>query len=163
MKLNESARTELFRDLASMPSYLREAFESLPSDLVTAAGPNGIFSPIEQVWHLADLEEAGFRPRIERLLNEINPHLPDFDGAVVARVRNYKSLSLEEGLERFEAARFANLERFRSVPDGAWVRSGILSGVGEVSLCDMPTLMRQHDQAHKGEIEQWGRGTGRVV
>jgi hypothetical protein len=163
MKLNDSARTALLRELAEMPGYLRETFESLPSDLLTTAGPNGMFSPIEQVWHLADLEEEGFGYRIERLLNEINPHLPDFDGAAIARARNYKSRSLVRGLERFAAARLANLERLRSVPESAWVRSGVQSGVGEVSLCDVPVFLWQHDQAHRDEIKQWGEYTGRVV
>jgi hypothetical protein len=162
MKLDDSARTQLLRDLAGMPGYLSKIFESLPRDLLTTAGPDGMFSPVEQVWHLADLEEEGFGSRIERLLNEVNPQLPDFDGTAIARARNYQSLSVVRGLERFEAARLANLERLRSVPDGAWVRSGVQSGVGEVSLCDMPVFLLQHDQAHKDEIRQWERHTGRV-
>ena len=163
MKLDDPGRTELLRDLAGMPGYLRESFESLPRDLLTTAGPNGIFSPIEQVWHLADLEKEGFGSRIDRLLSELDPQLPDFDGTAIAQARNYKSLSLAEGLERFSAARRANLERFRSVPDSAWLRSGVQSGVGKVSLCDMPVFLRQHDQAHQDEIRQWGRYTGSVV
>jgi len=33
--------------------------------------------------------------------------------------------------------------------------------VGTVSLCDMPAFMRQHDQAHIAEIQEWKRFTGR--
>jgi len=161
MKLNDSARAELLRDLAAMPVYLRVAFQSLPQELRTAAGPDGLFSPVEQVWHLADLEREGFGSRIERLLTETDPQLPDFDGTAVAQARNYKSLSLEQGLERFEAARRANLERLRSVPESAWARAGVQSGVGAVSLCDMPVFLRQHDQAHRDEIEQWSLYTSR--
>ena len=161
MKLDDSARAELLRDLAGMPEYLKDTFEPLPRDLLTTAGPNGIFSPIEQVWHLADLEAEGFGARIERLLNESNPDLPDFDGTAIAQARNYKSRPLVEGLERFAAARRANLERLRSVPDSAWARSGVQSGVGEVSLCDMPAFLKQHDEAHKDEIRLWAEHTGR--
>ena len=157
MKLDDSARAEVLRDLAAMPAYLREAFEALPQDLLTTGGPDGLFSPVEQVWHLADLEQEGFASRIERLLNEHDPLLPDFDGTAVARARNYKALSLTAGLARFEAARHANLARLRAVPDDAWTRSGVQSGVGAVSLCDMPVFLRQHDEAHKGEIAQWRR------
>lgn len=157
MKLDDVARAELLRDLAAMPAYLRETFEALPQDLVTTGGPDGLFSPVEQVWHLADLEQEGFASRIDRLLNEPHPNLPDFDGTAVARARNYQALSLARGLERFEAARRANLERLRCLPDEAWSRSGVQSGVGAVSLCDMPVFLRQHDQAHKDEIAQWRR------
>jgi len=160
MKLDDSARADLLRDLAAMPAYLKETFESLPQALLTTGGPDGLFSPVEQVWHLADLEQEGFASRIERLLNEQDPQLPDFDGTAVARARNYKALSLADGLERFEAARRANLELLRAVPDDAWTRSGVQSGVGAVSLCDMPVFLRQHDQAHKDEIAQWRRHVG---
>ena len=163
MKIDDSARTELLRDLAGMPEYLKDTFALLPRDLLTTAGPNGIFSPIEQVWHLADLEAEGFGARIERLLSESNPYLPDFDGTAVAEARTYKSRSLGEGLERFAAARHANLERLRSVPDSAWSRSGVQGGVGEVSLCDMPAFLKQHDEAHKDEIRQWAEHMGRVA
>ena len=162
MKLDETARAELLRELAGMPQYLRDTFESLPADLLATAGPNGIFSPIEQVWHLADLEAEGFGSRIDRLLTESNPHLPEFDGMAIAQARNYKSRSLAKGLECFTAARRANLERFRSVPDSAWARAGVQSGVGEVALCDMPAFLKQHDEAHKNEIRLWVEHTGRT-
>jgi hypothetical protein len=160
MKLDDVARAELLRDLAAMPAYLRETFESLPQELLTTGGPDGLFSPVEQVWHLADLEQEGFASRIDRLLSEPNPTLPDFDGTAVARARNYKALSIALGLERFEVARRANVERLRAVPDEAWTRSGVQSGVGAVSLCDMPVFLRQHDQAHKDEIAHWRRHVG---
>lgn len=163
MKLDAASRADLLRELAAMPGYLRQTFESLPEDLLTTPGPDGLFSPIEQVWHLADLEAEGFGVRIERLLNESHPQLPDFDGTAVALARHYTALSLADGLARFEAARRANLERLRSVPDSAWTRSGVQSGVGEVALCDMPAFLRQHDLAHRGEIEQWARHTGRSM
>ena len=163
MKLDDSARVELLRDLAGMPEYLRDRFASLPPDLLTTAGPNGMFSPVEQVWHLADLEAEGFGARIERLLTELNPYLPDFDGTAIAEARNYKSRSLAEGLERFATARLANLERLRSVPDNAWARAGVQGGVGEVALCDMPAFLKQHDEAHKNEIRLWAEHTGRAV
>ena len=111
MKLGEVQRQELMEALAGMKHFLRETFGSLAAEETRTPGPGGSFSPVEQVWHLADLEREGFGVRIERLRTETNPHLPDFDGAKIARERNYRALSLSEGLRAFEAAREATFVR----------------------------------------------------
>ena len=161
MKLTEVQRHELIESLAAMETFLRKAFESLTSEEAQTLGPTGSFSPVEQVWHLADLEREGFGLRIRRLQAETNPHLSDFDGTKVARERDYRSLSLAAGLRTFEAAREANIETLKALSPEAWVRGGTQDGVGTVSLCDMPTFMHQHDQAHIAEIQEWKRFTGR--
>lgn len=159
MKLNDGEREELLSSLASMSQTLKTSLEDLGVHAARTPGPDGAFSPVEQVWHLADLEREGFGLRIGRLRSESNPHLPDFDGAAVAAQRNYRCLSLLDGLRAFESARNANLEVLHSLAEEAWLRSGTQDGVGSVSLCDIPMLMLQHDQAHLAEIEQWTRHT----
>ena len=161
MKLTEVQRHELMESLSAMKTLLRTAFESLTPEEALTPGPAGSFSPVEQVWHLADLEREGFGLRIGRLQTESNPHLPDFDGTKVARERNYRSLSLAVGLRTFEAAREANIATLQVLPPQDWLRSGTQDGVGAVSLCDMPTFMHQHDQAHIAEIRQWKRSNAR--
>lgn len=160
MRLTEVQRDELLQSLDAMHTFLLEAFATLSADEARLPGPNGAFSPVEQVWHLADLEREGFGLRIQRLQAETNPVLPDFDGARIAQERDYKSLSLLTGLAVFEASRRANISRLRSLPPDAWSRSGTQEGVGPVSLCDMPTFLQQHDQAHVAEIREWRQGVG---
>jgi hypothetical protein len=155
MRLAPAERAGLIQDLAAMADYLQSAFHGLRDEQVTLPGPNGAFSPVEQVWHLADLEAEGFGTRIDRLLHEAAPQLPDFDGTAIARQRNYRARSLAEGLERFASARRANLVVLMAVPDAAWWNTGSQAGVGAVSLCDMPAFLLQHDQAHMAEIREW--------
>jgi hypothetical protein len=140
-----------------MKTFLRKTFESLTPKEVQTPGPAGSFSPVEQVWHLADLEPEGFGLRIRRLQTEVNPHLADFDGTKAAHERGYRSLSLAAGLRTFEAAREVNIEVLQALSPEAWIRSGTQDGVGTVSLCDMPAFMHQHDQAHIAEIQEWKR------
>lgn len=161
MKLNAIQRHELMASLAAMKTFLRRTFESLTPQEARAPGPAGAFSPVEQVWHLADLEREGFGLRIRRLQAEADPHLPDFDGTKVAHERNYRALCIAAGLRTFEAAREANIATLRALPPPAWLRSGTQEGLGIVSLCDMPSFMRQHDQAHIAEIREWQRFHGR--
>src|SRR4051794_11790899 len=109
---------------------------------------DGIPSPVEQLCHLADLEREGFRERIAGLLREVEPAFPNFNGAKVAADRNYRALSLEDGLSAFTDARLANISALRTVDDESWFRSGTQEGVGRVALCDIPGFMFQHDFAH---------------
>jgi hypothetical protein len=155
MKLNTAQREELMASLNNMPEYLREMFASLTSEQARIPGPDESFSPVEQVWHLADLEREGFGVRIQRLLSEDEPHLPDFAGAKIAAERGYRSLSLEEGIGAFMKARRENIAALQTIGSQMWSRSGVQEGVGSVSLCDMPIFMLQHDSAHKAEIEAW--------
>ncbi len=159
-RLSAASRSELMSALARMPQWLREICAGLPADLAATPGPAGAFSPLEQVWHLADLEREGFGLRIRRLQQEHNPQLADFDGTRIARERNYHALSLNEGLRAFATARAENLATLAAVPAADWARAGMQEGVGPVSLCDMPVFLHQHDVSHVAEIHEWRRHVG---
>jgi hypothetical protein len=153
--MDRSARADLLATLREMPRYLAEKFTRLTSEDATRRGPDGGFSPVEQCWHLVDLEREGFALRMRRLRSEERPLLPDFDGAAVARERNYLAKSLADGLEGFRAARAENLALIASIANDEWRRDGVQEGVGTVALCDIPAMMSEHDAAHRAEIEAW--------
>jgi hypothetical protein len=155
--MHDRERDELLSRLEAMTDFLEGAFGALSDADAVRPGPNGTFSPVEQCWHLADLEREGFGARIERLLGEDEPVLPDFDGDQIARDRNYRSRALADGLRSFRKARADNVARLRSVGDAAWTRSGTQEGVGRITLRDVPALAAAHDASHRSEIEAWLR------
>jgi DinB superfamily len=155
MALAPVQRAALLGTLEDMPHYLERELAGLSPELGRQQGPDGAFSPVEQVWHLADLEREGFGWRIDKLLFEREPQLPDFDGAAIAAARHYRARSLMEGLAAFREARQRNLDTLRAIASLDWGRSGQQAGVGRVSLCDMPSFMSQHDAAHRAEIAAW--------
>ncbi len=162
----ETERQALLAELQAMPELLARRFGGLSAEAARRGGPNGTFSPVEHCWHLADLESEGFGARIRLLLSADRPFLPDFDGARVARERDYRARSLVEGLRAFRAARESNLALLRSVANEAWSRGGVQEGVGEIRLSDVPRLMHEHDASHSAEIAAWCRvqeGTTRPV
>ena len=144
----------LMATLASMPAFLAARFGAM-SEQEGRERANGLPSPVEQVWHLADLELEGFGVRIERLLNEDNPQLADFDGTAIGERRNYRTKSLREGMKAFARARADNIEALARVTPAQWTRRGEQDGVGPVALCDIPAMMAEHDAAHRAEIEAW--------
>jgi len=151
----------LMAELEAMPDYLATAFATLSPAEAAVAGPDGALAPVEQCWHLADLEREGYGLRIERLLRETHPLLIDFDGARIARERAYRSRSLAEGLAAFRQARRHNLARLRMLSSAQWRREGSQEGVGAIALCDVPAMMAEHDAGHRGEIEAWRRARDR--
>jgi hypothetical protein len=156
--MTRESQAELIDKLGAMPDYLAAEFASLAPDDALRPGPQNGFSPVEQCWHLADLEQEGFGERMQRLRTEVKPLLPDFAGDVIARDRNYRGKSLAEGLAAFRQARARNLEFIASIEPTEWSRDGLQEGVGEVTLCDIPVMMLEHDAAHRAEIEAWRAG-----
>jgi hypothetical protein len=157
MKLNREGRYAMIGRLAAMPDFLEASFSTLSATDAGRLGVGGTPSPVEQCWHLADLEREGYGARIRRLLDESNPVLPDFDGARVARERKYSERRLDEALDLFREARAANLTALRDAEAGDWLRAGIQEGVGPIALCDLPSMMDEHDEIHRHEIEVWVR------
>lgn len=147
----------LLARLADMPRFLEEAFAGLAGDAAAQRAGATEFSPVEQCWHLADLEREGYAERIRRLRTEDHPALPDFDGARRAQERRYRTLSLAAGLAAFREAREANLAALRAVAPQEWERCGTQEGVGAVTLADIPRMMAGHDAGHREEIAAWLR------
>jgi hypothetical protein len=145
----------LFAELAEMPTFLQETFGALSVQDAMWRASGDTFAPVEQCWHLADLERDGFAVRVRRLLSETAPMLPDFDGARVAEDGQYLTRSLAEGLKAFQHARLATLEQLRAVAPLDWSRTGTQQGVGVVALGEVPKLMAAHDAGHRQEIEEW--------
>jgi hypothetical protein len=157
LMMERAARAELRVRLGAMPDYLAASLGGLSPGEALRAGPDHGFSPVEQCWHLADLEREGFGLRLRRLRAEEQPTLPDFDGAAVARERNYRGKSLAEGIAAFRRARAENLALIDAIAAKEWSRAGVQDGVGPVTLCDIPVMMSEHDAAHRAEIEAWLR------
>lgn len=138
--------------LCELPNLLCEIGASLPDEAARRPGPEGSFSFVEHVWHLAELEAEAFGVRIGRLLGEDEPFLEDFDGDRIAIERDYRARRVGPGLEGFRDARAANLERLARVSVDEAMRGGTLEGVGRIVLGDLPARMLGHDRAHAEQI-----------
>ena len=135
------------------PSRLMSHFQSIsPSGLRTRPNPD-LFSMTEQACHLRDLEEDAYAVRIRRMISESNPEMKDFDGARIAVERAYNEQDGGEALAAFTRARERNVETISTLDDSILGRTGILEGVGEITLRKLISMMREHDEGHLDEIE----------
>jgi hypothetical protein len=154
----DDGRGALMGQLARFPMILRRVVERVPEELRSRRPAAGSFALVEHVWHCADLEEEGFARRIERLLRESHPDLPDFRGDEVARQRRYIEQPIGPALGRFQKAREKNRQRLAAVDSGDWLRGGTQERVGEITLHEIPKAMLAHDRAHANELVNLLRG-----
>jgi DinB superfamily len=148
----DSEITDDIRFLSDTPSRVRELLQLLPESTWRTRPSADAFSAVEQVCHLRDLEEEGYGVRLTRMLSETTPALPDFDGARVAIERAYNEQDLDEALEGFTHARERNVATFSSLDESEFKRKGTLEGVGDITIRDLLSMMREHDDGHLSEF-----------
>jgi len=152
VKLDFDPMHELLNFLARTPAVLA-GFASGLSDAELRWGSSADrFSILENICHLRDLELQGYAKRIERILNENEPELPDFDGARVAAEGNYNAEYVSTALEVFRVARNANLEKLKAAVGEGLSRTGSLEGVGQITLPRLAEMMREHDEGHLEDL-----------
>jgi hypothetical protein len=138
--------------LAQTPKTVASLIERLSeSDLKIKKSPEE-FSVVENVCHLRDIEIEGYTSRINRILKEDNPNLPDIDGSRLAIKREYQSQNISEALEAFAEARQQNTQTLKSLASVEFDRIGNLEGVGSVTIRGLLRMMRDHDADHVREL-----------
>lgn len=138
--------------LRAFPAELRALLASAPQTRLRQRAADGTFALIEQAWHLADLEAEGYGVRIEKMLAEDDPQLPDFRGDVVAEERRYLELELEPALRKLEDARARNVARVEGLTAEQLQRAGAQDGVGRVTIARVVEMMAEHDAGHAREV-----------
>jgi hypothetical protein len=143
---------DLIESLARTPDEVAALVSGLsPQALIAKNLPNE-FSVLENVCHLRDIEVEGYTPRINRILNENHPLLPDVDGALLAIERDYNSQLLTEALDVFGRARQENVSALAGLNRDQFDREGVMEGVGEVTLGSLLLMMRDHDDGHLDDL-----------
>jgi len=147
-------------ELARMPGDLERLAAELAGESGRTRPPDGSFSFVERVWHLADLEKEGFAERI-RLLSTEDDRSSPISTVRIARERDYRSLAVADGLAAFSRARAANLAALRSLTERA--RPGVQEGVGPDTLAEIPGRMIEHDRAHRAARDADAASPGLLI
>jgi Ni,Fe-hydrogenase III large subunit len=160
--MTEQEFQELVRFLEETPESIRQSALRLAATDLRRKPSAAEFSVIEQVCHLRDIEREGYAARIRRLLTEDEPQLPDIDGSRLARERAYNSQDFETAFQEFARAREENVRLMKTLSPERLERTGILEGVGPITLGKLFRLMREHDEAHRRELSdlrrEWAAG-----
>ena len=145
---------ELAQQLEETPASVRKLTAQMQSRELGWKKSPATFSVLENVCHLRDIEQEGYGARIQRLLRETTPLMPDINGDQLAVDRKYNQQPLEPALAAFTSARLANVRIIRGLTEDQLRRRGTLETVGEITLEKLLRVMREHDRDHLGLIAE---------
>lgn len=145
------ARAYLHGTLAAMQQLLRSM---APRQGYAKPAPDR-FSLVEQVWHLADVEEFGWAQRFARLADGARPVLPGVDGDRLAIERCYQRRPWRGAARRFIAQRRRTLRALARLDAAALARTVIFSGAPSDGARMLAALVA-HDHEHRLDMaELW--------
>jgi hypothetical protein len=152
MNLTAEILGEFLGRLAATPATLAVLVEDLSENELRAKQSDDEFSVVEHICHLRDIEIEGYAVRIDRILKESSPELPDIDGSQLAIERDYNHQPVDVALEQFQRVRHKNVELLRGLDKEQLNREGKLEGVGTVTVRRLLFLMHEHDESHLSDL-----------
>lgn len=138
--------------LKQMPENLRQQVAGLTDAQLHFQPEGGYFSVLENICHLRDIEIEGYGVRLQRMLAENHPTLPDINGGQLARNRRYSEQPMQPALDAFTEARHTNLKILGDVTETQLTRTAYLEGVGGITLGKLLELWIEHDLGHIQEL-----------
>ena len=140
---------QLEAHFAAVPAGFRHwapaSWDGIPSERLTAAG---------QVCHVRDVELDGYHVRLQRVLREHNPFLPDLDSEGLARERDYANADVLHALAAFREARATTVDLISRLDAAQLARPAVFGDYGAVTLRSLAHYLCSHDQQHLAGL-QW--------
>ena len=140
--------------LTAMPDALQERLTGLSDQQLRFKPGADTFSVLENVCHLRDIEVEGYAQRLQLLLTQDYPLLPDLNGAELAEERDYNSQKLRPALQGFIDARHGCIAVIANLTAADLVREGHFENVGDVTLGRLLELWVAHDKDHLKELDE---------
>jgi hypothetical protein len=145
---------EILAILRSTSERLRQMTADLSSESYTWKPSPDVWSLLENVCHLRDIEIEGYNVRMERIATEDTPILPDIDGSKLAIDRQYNQQDFGSALDSFESARAKSIALVTGYPEATLSRVGTFEDFGDMTLAGMLEVMCDHDKGHLADIEK---------
>ena len=108
----------------------------------------------EVLAHLADAEVAGFRDRIQKMLEKSNPQLDAYDQNAAYAEGRYSAAKARENLKKFCHERDRSLSALRYVPSGVLARGGQHAKIGPITVGQLMNEWAFHDLGHIRQIAE---------
>ena len=144
-------------ELGAMPRRFAEIVVAIPRAQWKTRAKDGNFSLQGHACHLRDIEIEAYRVRLERMLAETAPALADVDGDKLARERDYHRQDLVKAQAVFTAVRADMVHRLAELSPEERRRTGLLEGVGEITLAGLVAKMLEHDAEHLADLARLRR------
>jgi carbonic anhydrase/acetyltransferase-like protein (isoleucine patch superfamily) len=137
--------------LAESPDWLAERLSAAPTR-VSARPAAERWSALEVLAHLRDSDRDVYLPRLETMLTQTNPFVPDVDLLLRERVGAYSGLDAATVLAEWRALRKQLLTRLAPLGREDWARVGVHSLRGSFPLGEMVRGWVEHDLSHRRQL-----------
>ena len=144
--------------LASLPR-LRRAVADLSPEQLRARPVPGKWTALEVVCHLVDSEQAWCH-RMKRVIAEERPLLIGYDETRFTAALPYHEANLEDELALLEGMRRQMARTLRTQPEAAWLRTGVHSERGLITLEAMLQAEVEHVPHHLAQILEKRKAMG---
>lgn len=134
-------------------ALVQQAAAGLSADQLRQPAEPGRWSVLEVVCHLADFEIVG-ADRIKSTIAESRPVLPGRDENLFAARLAVAQRDLANELQLIAAIRQQVVSILQTLPAGDWLRVGLHSSAGELTVADLVQRMTRHIEHHVEFIEQ---------
>jgi hypothetical protein len=114
--------------------------------------PDGAWSILEVVCHLADEEELDFRKRVERTLADPDQPWPPINPEGWSVERHYNEGKLDEAVARFSLLRDQSVSWLRSLDSPDWTQTHQHPKFGSIRAGDILAAWVAHDCLHLRQI-----------
>ncbi|HEY6194771.1 MAG TPA: DinB family protein [Candidatus Eisenbacteria bacterium] len=137
--------------LAESPDWIGRTLASAPARVSVRPGA-GRWSALEVLAHLRDADRDVYLERLETLLGQSLPAVPDVDLVSAARVATYAALEPEAVLAEWRGLRGQLVSRLAPLGRDDWARVGIHSLRGAFTLGEMVRGWVEHDLSHRRQL-----------
>jgi FMN phosphatase YigB (HAD superfamily) len=148
LQLDLSRIESMLAVLRATPAVVHSFSEQLNSVNWEEHPQPGEWNYTEIMCHLRDVDSEVNSPRINKVLEEINPFLPGIDSDKWAHERLYYCQNGPQALRDFTASRIQLLNVVDSLEVADWVRPARHAIFGPTSLKELVSIIVGHDQLH---------------
>lgn len=145
---------KLIDSLDRFGRLLPEVVRDIPEGDYRWKPPDGAWSILEVVCHLADEDEFDFRPRVRLTLNDPAANWPPIDPEGWAVARRYNESQLVEVLARFCTYRQSSVAWLRSLESPDWNQTHQHPKFGPFRAGDILAAWAAHDTLHLRQISK---------
>jgi hypothetical protein len=141
------------------PKRLRQTVDDLNAEQLKSRPVAGKWSTLEVVCHLVDSEQAWCH-RMKRVIAEERPLLIGYDESRFTSTLLYHHHDLNSELALLEGMRLQMASILRALPEASWLRTGVHSERGLITLAEMLEAEVEHVPHHIRHIIEKRRALG---
>ena len=160
--LDATPENQLLPDYTS-PSAITAVMTGIPAALAALTDnlspETWLHQPTENEWslteiacHQRDVEREINLPRLQKMINSLNPFIPGIDSDAWAKERGYQSQDGPAALHDFVTARMETLNLLNSLTPEDWQRSAQHAIFGPTNLREIASIIASHDRLHIRQV-----------